>query len=162
MDFIRVRADRPQQTIDQVIVDLDGVLIVPHIWLMEHQFVNLCPRCHVSQELVGWRQRQVPRVPCAARYPHIKSTMCAYVHERPVRHLQVVAPEWQVGIEGECSIEKRWLIIIMATRLKHDGNKASQHRQISKQPLECILNFVTLCHFPNEHNVGATAVQNGT
>ena len=29
MDFITVKADRPQQTIDQVIVDFDGVLIVP-------------------------------------------------------------------------------------------------------------------------------------
>ena len=54
MHFIRVQADRPQQTIDQVIADLDGVLIVPHIWLMEHHFVNLCPRCHKSQELAGW------------------------------------------------------------------------------------------------------------
>ena len=62
MDFIRVQAHRPQQSIDQVIVDLDGVLIVPHIWLMEHHFVNLCPRCHKSQELVGWRRRQVPGV----------------------------------------------------------------------------------------------------
>ena len=87
MDFIRVQADRPQQPIDEVIVDLDGVLIVPHIRLMEHHFVNLCPRCHKSQELVRWGRRQVPGVPCAARNPDIKSTMCAYVHDRPVCHL---------------------------------------------------------------------------
>ena len=88
--------------------------------------------------------------------------MCVYVHERPVCHLQLVASEWQVGIEGECSIEKRWLVIIIADRLKQDGNKAAQQGQISKQPLNCVLNLSIFSHFPNEHNVGATAVKDGS
>ena len=87
--------------------------------------------------------------------------MRAYVHERPVCHLQLVAPERQVGIEGECPIEKRRLVIIIADRSKQDGNKAAQHGQISKQPLNCMLNFFMLSHFPNEHNVGATALKDG-
>ena len=88
--------------------------------------------------------------------------MCTYVHEGPVRHLQLVATERQIGVESECPIEKRWLVIIIADRFKQDSNKAAQHGQISKQSLNCILDFVIFSHFPNEHYVGATAVKDGS
>ena len=55
-----------------------------------------------------------------------------------------------------------WFVIFIAERLKHDGDKASQHRQIGKQPLHSTLNFVILCHFHNEHTVRATAVKDGS
>ena len=80
--------------------------------------------------------------------------MCAQVHERPVRHLQLFTPKRQVGVEGECLIEKRWFVIFVTDRLKQDGDKAPKHRQIGKQRLDSTLNFVILCHFPNAQTAG--------
>ena len=94
--------------------------------------------------------------------PDIEATMCAYMHEGPVCHLQLVAPERQVRVPGKYPIEKRWLVIIITGSSKQDSNKTTQHGKISKQAFNCILNFFILSDFPNEHNVGATAVKDGS
>ena len=79
------------------------------------------------------------------------SAICSLLH-----------PNGKLELRASARLRNDGLSSFIADGFKQDGNKAPQHGQISKQPLDCILNFFILSHFPNEHNVGATAVKDGS